>query len=59
MKMRQTRTMKSNKNKSEEVDLEPEEEEQDEQELLEPLMNDLVTVMANQTRLLEAIARNL
>jgi hypothetical protein len=51
--------MKSNNNKSEEVDLEPEEEEYDEQELPEPPMNDLVTVMANQTRLLEAIARNL
>jgi hypothetical protein len=41
---------------SEEVDLELEEEEQDEQELCEPSMDDLVAVMANQTRLLEVIA---
>ena len=37
---------------SEEVELEPEEEEQ---ELPEPPMNDLVAVMAQQTRLLEAL----
>ena len=37
---------------SEEVELEPEEEEQ---ELPEPLMNDLVSVMAQQIRLLQAL----
>ena len=40
---------------SEEVELEPEEEEQ---ELHEPSMNDLVAVMAQQTRLLEALVQD-
>jgi len=40
---------------SEEVELEPEDEEQ---EPREPLINDLVAVMANQTHLLEALVRN-
>jgi hypothetical protein len=40
---------------SEEVELEPEEEEQ---ELPEPPMNDLVAVMAQQTRLLEALVQD-
>ena len=37
---------------SEEVEMEPEDEEQ---ELPEPPMNDLVAIMANQARLLEAL----
>jgi len=41
--------------KSEEVELEPEEEEQ---ELPEPRMNDLVAVMAQQTRLLETLVQD-
>ena len=40
---------------SEEVEMEPEDEEQ---ELLEPLMNDLVAVMAQQTRLLQALVQD-
>ena len=40
----------------EEVELEPEDEE--EQELPEPPMNDLVAVMAQQTRLLEALVQD-
>ena len=40
---------------SEEVEMEPMDEEQ---ELPEPSMNDLVAILANQTRLLEALVRN-
>jgi len=40
---------------SEEVEMEPEDEEQ---ELPEPLMNDLVAIMAQQTRLLEALLQD-
>ena len=47
--------MAKEEEESEEVELEPEEEEH---ELPEPPMNDLVAVMAHQTRLLEALVQN-